>query len=114
VPRSRDIPRFAAPAAFLVVVTVAALLIRSGLNHNKGGSTPPTPTRTVQTQPRATVPATTQGTTTAAVGSYYSIQSGDTYGSIATRFGTTVAALEQLNPGVSPNALRVGQRIRVK
>ncbi len=111
-----DLPRFLAPAAFLAVVTIAALLIRAGLHHN-GGSTTTTTTAasTVRTQ-TTTARTTTRTTTTASAsaGSTYTIQSGDTYAAIAARFGTTVQQLEQLNPGVSPNALRVGQQIRVK
>ena len=44
----------------------------------------------------------------------YTVQSGDTFGSIASKTGTTVARLEQLNPGVDPAALHVGQKIRVQ
>ena len=39
---------------------------------------------------------------------------GDTFGSIAAAEGTTIGALEQLNPDVNPNALSVGQQIRIK
>ena len=41
-------------------------------------------------------------------------QRGDTFGSIAAKVGTTISALETLNPGVSSTALQVGQKIRVK
>ena len=41
------------------------------------------------------------------------IQSGDTLGSIAVKYDTTVEELVRLNPDVDPTALRVGQRIRV-
>ena len=44
-------------------------------------------------------------------GFLYTIQPGDTYFLLAQRFGTTVAALEQANPGVNPNNLQVGQVI---
>jgi LysM domain-containing protein len=33
---------------------------------------------------------------------------------VALRFGTTVDSLLTLNPSVDPNALRVGQRIRIR
>lgn len=106
--------RYAAPAAFLVAVTVLVLLIRSGLSG--GGSPAPTPgplTRPSTASVAATTTTTAPATTTAAA-LYYTVQRGDTFGSIAAKEGTSVAQLQQLNPGVSSNALQVGQRLRVK
>ena len=42
------------------------------------------------------------------------MQTGDTFGSIASKVGISVAQLQGLNPGVSSNALQVGQKLRVK
>ena len=42
------------------------------------------------------------------------LRAGETSSDVAIRFDTTVAALLALNPHVDPNALRVGQRIRVR
>jgi len=128
------VARFAAPAAFLLAVTIAVLLIRSGLGG--GGSpapttTPPrTATQTHTTPPVTTLPpvttapavttttsasTTTLPATTSVPGAtYYTVQKGDTFTIIAGKSGTTVAQIEQLNPGVSSNALTVGQQIRVK
>jgi LysM repeat protein len=44
----------------------------------------------------------------------YVVQSGDTFASIAIKERTTVARLEQLNPGVEPTTLHVGEKIRVQ
>ena len=105
--------RYLAPALFLLAVTVAVLLIRSGL---RGGGDGGTTTTTVATSTSASTTSTHASTTTAAPGTkqFYTVQSGDTFGSIAAKTGTTVALLEQLNPGVSTNSLQVGQKIRVK
>ena len=43
----------------------------------------------------------------------YVIRSGDTLFIIAQRFGTTVSAILAINPGLDPNALRIGQTICV-
>jgi LysM repeat protein len=43
----------------------------------------------------------------------YTIQGGDSLYSIARRFNTSVATILQLNPGLNPDRLYVGQRIRV-
>ena len=76
--------------------------------------------------PVSTLPASTAAATTSATGTvsqkpthkpkprYYVVQSGDTFGTIAAQFATTVEALQALNPQVSSNSLTVGQRIRVK
>jgi LysM repeat protein len=42
------------------------------------------------------------------------IRSGDTLGSIASRFGTTVGMLLRLNPGVEPTALIPGEQVRIR
>jgi LysM repeat protein len=42
------------------------------------------------------------------------VQTGDTFGTIASKEGITVEQLQALNPGVSTNALQVGQKLRVK
>jgi len=43
----------------------------------------------------------------------YIVQPGDTLWAIAQHFGTTVAALQQANPGVNPYQLRIGQRLNL-
>ena len=104
--------RLAAPAAFLAGLTVAVLLIRAGLRHDSGTTASTAATPTALTSTFATGPS--RSTTTGAAKRYYTVQAGDTYGSIAAKNGTTVTELEQLNPGISSNSLSVGQRIRVK
>ncbi|HUH15611.1 MAG TPA: LysM domain-containing protein [Gaiellaceae bacterium] len=109
--------RYAAPAAFLAAVTVAVLLVRSGLENGESAPPPPTTTAQVTTTAPAetTVTETGGGTTTEAAGAeFYEIQSGDTLAVVADRFDTTVEQLLVLNPDVDPVALTIGQRIRVK
>lgn len=43
----------------------------------------------------------------------YTVQPGDTLWLIARRYGTTVAELQRLNPGVNPQRLMAGQRLTV-
>jgi|SRR6187397_2701211 LysM repeat protein len=99
--------RYAAPAAFLAAITIGALVVRAGFDHGKQGSNTPNTTVTVNTK-------TTHKHAHKRHLRTYTVQSGDTLGSIATREGTTVAKLEQLNPGIDPTALRVGEKIRVE
>ena len=84
--------RYGAPAAFLFAVTVAVLLVRSGLQSDPA-------------------PATSGAPQAAA---YSRARSGETLSDVAIEFNTTVAQLLALNPGVQPTNLTVGQRIRVK
>jgi LysM repeat protein len=104
-----DWRRYAAPAAFLAVATLAIVLVASALHHatNTATTVRSTPAP-LPAQPR---PAKTK--TTANGHRVYTVVAGDTFGVIAAKTGTTVAALERLNPGVSSTALHIGQKIRV-
>jgi LysM repeat protein len=106
VDRSR-ITRWAAPVAFLAAITIGALVVRAGLQHGKHHTN--TPTTTVTSKRKHTHHAHQRHRVKT-----YTIQSGDTLASIASKTGTTVARLEQLNHGINPTALRVGQKIRVQ
>jgi LysM repeat protein len=118
VPRARrprpGIARYAAPAGFLVAVTIVVLLIRSGLHAGTGGTTTGRGPITHPTTATAPPGTTRKRAKTTAAGTFYTVQSGDTFGSISAKTGVPVSELEQLNPGVSSNTLRVGQRLRVK
>ena len=108
--RSR-ITRWAAPAAFLAAITISALVVRAGFEHGNHRTNAPAST-TVASQKKKQkshkpAPKPSHVRT-------YTVQSGDTFGTIAAKEGTTVAKLEQLNPDVSPTALHVGQKIRVE
>jgi LysM repeat protein len=101
-----EFKRYGAPAAFLAAVTIAVLLVRAGLDT--GSSTNTTTTRTAST------PTGTSTTTPVRRRRYYRLRQGETISDVAIRFDTTVEQLLALNPGIEPNALSVGQRIRVR
>jgi LysM repeat protein len=101
--RRAAVARFLAPAAFLLAVTIAVLLIRAGLSGGGDAATTPSTTR---------VRHTTQKKRRAAK-RFYTIQSGDTLDVVAAKFGTTTDRLLALNPGIDPHALTVGKKIRV-
>jgi LysM repeat protein len=102
--------RLAAPAAFLLAVTVAVLLVRSGLEGGSNGDST-TLTATSTASSTTTTISTTPKRPRRRV---YTIQSGDTLAGVASRFGTTVEKLLALNPEIDPRSLRVGQKIRVQ
>jgi LysM repeat protein len=124
-PRTRQqVTHYGAPAAFLAAVTIAVILIKAGLNGGSGSTTtavlPTTSTATKTTTTKLVLTAPQAGTTstatdtTAAGAEYYVVQSGDTLGSMAEKYSTTVDELMTLNPGIDPTALHIGQKIRVK
>jgi Tfp pilus assembly protein FimV len=104
--------RFAAPAAFLLAVTIAVLVLRGAIADEAA----PSPAATAAARP-APPPAPPRRATTAAPaaeGRFHVIRAGETLGAVADRYDTSVEALVELNPGVDPTALQVGQRVRVE
>jgi LysM repeat protein len=87
--------RYAAPAAFLLAVTIAVLLVRSAIRDDSGSTTTSPPAATVVRK------------------HFYRVRAGDTLTSIARRFDVSVARLARLNPRVRSTSLFIGQRIRV-
>jgi LysM repeat protein len=119
--RRRELTRYGAPVLFLLAVTIAVLLVKAGLDNGSSEDAVATPTTTAQTTtsaaPTTTITLSDSGTvsttTAPANAQYYVIQSGDTLGTIASNYNTTVDELITLNPGIDPSALQPGQRIRV-
>jgi LysM repeat protein len=110
MPRRRRKPRpgvahYAAPVAFLAGVTIAVLLVHSALSGHRGSSTTTLTTAATRTATTPSRPAAKK---------YYVVQTGDTFGTIASKLGISLARLQALNPSVSSNALQVGQRLRTR
>jgi len=84
------------PPPFEMVDTNLPPVTEADTNIPPTGFVPP-----VDTYPPAP-PATAQD---------YTIQAGDTYSSIAPKFGVTVKALQVANPGVDPAKLQIGKKI---
>jgi len=98
-----EFKRYAAPVAFLAAVTIAVLLVRSGLEGKSSSTT--AITRTVATNTVSTHHRRPK---------YYRLRAGETISDVALRFDTTVEELLKLNPKIKPTQLTVGQRIRVR
>ncbi len=69
---------------------------------------PPAPTATPTPLPSPTLPAAARPSPTPWV---YTVAKGDTLLGIALRFGVSLKALEEANPGVDPQAMAVGTRL---
>ena len=99
MPAAADWRRYAAPAAFLLAVTIAVVLVRSGLRQD--ATTP-------------TVTTTTAATTRTTTAKYWTVRAGDTFGVISQKTGVPVATIEKLNPKASSTSLFIGERIRLR
>jgi LysM repeat protein len=79
----------------------------------------PTPELTPEATPVATIepsvapPASVAPATPAPSFTLYTVKSNDTLGAIATKFHTTVAAIEKLNNITNPRTLHVGQVLKI-
>lgn len=104
--------RYVAPAAFLLAVTVAVLLIRSGLEHGGGGAGGSTVATT-------TAPASPTTTTTSVTHAkrarrrYWTVRAGDTFAVISAQTGVPVTTIERLNPTVKSTSLFIGEKLRI-
>ena len=91
----RQAKRYGAPAAFLLAVTIAVLLVRSGLQSDPAPATHRRATQTV-----ATLTAHDRASRAKRRAST-ALQTGDTLSDVAIKFDTTVEQLLALNPGSS-------------
>lgn len=110
----RELRRYAAPAGFLLAVTVAVVLIHSAL---KSSGTPHTTSPV--THPAKQVETTVGGAAKTRTGTesaqrFWTVQAGDTFGVISSKSGVPVATIEQLNPNVKSTSLFIGQKLRIK
>ena len=108
-----ELRRYAAPAGFLLAVTIAVVLIHSGLSaghHPAAKAAPPAVTQQVAET------TTTTSTTThkPAAKRFWTVQAGDTFGVIASKSGVPVATIEQLNPTIHSTSLFIGEKVRIK
>ena len=101
--------RWLAPVA-LVVALLAVLVI--GISSTSGGGGGPTPAGD-DARPTARTPSTPTRTSPAPRSRSYRVEVGDSLGLIAEKTGASVEQIQELNPDLDPNALRVGQRIRL-
>jgi LysM repeat protein len=96
---------YAGPIAFLLAVTLVVAVVRNGMHH----SAAPTGTAGIATTAHHKTTAKK-----AATRKLYVVRAGDTMTSIAARTGIAASTLLKLNPNVSPTALFIGQKIRLR
>jgi hypothetical protein len=113
--------RLAAPIAFLLAATVAVLLVRSAIHEGDGAAgrdRTPTAAETdrgrTTTAPRTRTRDRDRPSRDRVDRTLYRVAPGDTLETIAAAHGTTVERLLELNPGIDPRSLTVGQQVRVR
>jgi LysM repeat protein len=108
--RSRGLARLVAVVAIVgFVIAFIIVLGNSGTGTGSSGS-PTAPTNTST----STVGSTTKSTSRFAHRRSYTVKPGDTLGAIAIRTGVSVATLEDLNPGLDPQGLVAGQKLKLR
>ena len=103
-PGDRNWRAYAGPAAALLVATVAVALLRGGITGSHHAAPPAAPTKTVAHKAMK-LPH---------VRKLYVVHAGDTIEAISARTGIPQARLLALNPKVSPTALFIGQKLRLR
>jgi LysM repeat protein len=109
-----DWRRYVAPAAFLLAVTIAVVLVRSGLESGHSPSNTPPPPAALTTTTTAARTTTGRTTTAQPKKAYWTVKAGDTFAVISTQSGVSIATIEQLNPTVKSTSLYIGEKIRIK
>jgi LysM repeat protein len=107
--RRRSPFRLLAPLALVLVTgAVALVILNSNVADGDDNGEPVTTTQKTTTERTKT---NRQGRRTR---KRYVVKPGDSFGSIAERTGVPIERLEELNPDVDPQALVVGQRLRLR
>lgn len=93
--------RFAGPAALLLAVTIAVVLIRVFAEHHHHHTS-------------SSTGDLTGAITVILKKKYWTVKAGDTLPKIATKSGVPLATIRRLNPHVSATTLFIGEKIRLR
>jgi LysM repeat protein len=106
--RRRSPFRLLAPLALLLVAgAVAMVVLNSNIADGDDGGE-------VSTTPETSTERTTTTRSGRPLRRFYRVKPGDSFGAIAEKTNVPIERLEALNPEVDPQALVVGQRIRLR
>ena len=109
--------RFLAPVA-LVAFGLALLVVLSSSSTDDGNSTPSASEREKDRDLGTSTKKKKRKSKSSANGTLptrsYTVQRGDTLGSISEKTGIPVEKLQELNPQIDPQQLTTGQKIKLK
>jgi len=100
----RSPARYLAPIALAATIGASYLIVHHALGAGAVRTVPPSATVPASPRPRGRYSRRT----------FYRVRPGDTLSAIAAKTGVSLATLEELNPKLNPNALQVGQRLRLR
>lgn len=103
-----DLRMLAPVSVGVFAIAILAVLIVSGTLSGGESADPADERNSDRSQLRPAPPGRSPAPAT------YTVQAGDTLGSIAEETGLTVGRLQELNPGLDPQTLTTGQRIRLR
>lgn len=103
---SKSPARVLAPLA-LVLCSLAFLVVIISAGSGDGGAGD-------KSSPRTTAEPARTNTDTQPRRSTYTVKTGDTLGGIAAKTDVSVEKLQELNPGLDPQALVAGQKLKLR
>jgi LysM repeat protein len=108
---ARNPVRFLAPIALVAFAFALYTVVQHARDDGAGtSSSSGTP---AQTTPVKSTKKSAKKSGKAHVKRFHRVQTGETPSSIALKYHVSVKTLEQLNPSMDPNALTVGERLRL-
>ncbi len=107
--------RLLAPLALVAAALSIYLVVRSELSGggSESSTTPPAATTTTE-RTSTTSRSGGSGRGSSRRARTYTVRAGDVLSTIAERTGVPLSRLEELNPDVDPQALRTGQKLKLR
>jgi LysM repeat protein len=106
---ARSPARFLAPLALLAVVVALWMIVTHSSDGGSGGSGAAT-----TEQSTATPAKSARAKKKKHAKRYYTVKPGDTPSGIAEKTGVPLSTIEDLNPGLDPQALSPGTRLKLR
>jgi LysM repeat protein len=108
---ARNPARFLAPIALVAFAFALYTVVQKTRDDGAGSSSSSgTP---AQTTPAKSSKKSSKKASTKHVKKFHRVRTGETPSSIALKYHVSVKTLQQLNPSMDPNALTVGERLRL-
>lgn len=114
------VPRILAPLALVAALVALFVVVSSTLEDEEVGENPPTEAAQDEAERERGREAEREEAEAEAEAdeqlpqTFYVVREGDSFAGISERTGIPTETLQQLNPGVDPQALQSGERLRLR